>query len=238
MTENRTIEEPGSGGEDRSVGRNFVDVVTEPSATFEDVAERPKWLVPLIVIVVATVALSYVLGPVQMEIQKLQVMERFSGEQLEAALAQIERWGPYAPAITVVATPVFLAIFAFLFWGFGLVSGAKNATYGVAFTSMVYLGTIQVLMQLAQLVVVGIKGAETVAREGGLPLFGLSLFVERGDLPLLAWTFVVGLNFFSIWYAIVMGIAGVHALKMGRGAAATFAVILWFLGSLLLAMQT
>lgn len=219
----------------RSMGRNFADVVMEPSATFEDVAERPRWFVPLLVIVVASVIVSIFLSPVQLEVQKLQAMEKFSGEQLEAALRGIERFGRFAPLITVIVTPLFLAIFAFLFWGFGLVSGAKNSEFAVAFVSMVYLGTIQVLLQVAQIVVVQIKGVETVAREG-LPLFGLSMFMERGDLPLLVWTFIVGINFFSIWYAIVLGIAGVHALKMSRGAAATFAVILWLLGSLIIAL--
>lgn len=237
MTENPPIPEPGASEGGRSVWQNFADVVMEPSATFEDVGERPRWVVPLVVIVVATVIVSIFLTPVQMEVQKLQIMERFDGEQQEAALRQIEQFGKFGPAITVIATPVFLAIFGFLFWGFGLVSGARNATFKVAFTSMIYLGTIQVLMQLAQLVVVQIKGAGTVAREGGLPLFGLSLFMERGDLPLAIWTFVVGLNFFTIWYAIVMGIAGVHALKMSKGAAGTFAVVMWVLGSLLMALQ-
>ncbi len=39
----------------RSVAKNFGDVILEPSATFEDVAERPRWLVPLIVIAVAKI---------------------------------------------------------------------------------------------------------------------------------------------------------------------------------------
>jgi len=227
---------PTAAHGNRSVWRNFADVVLEPSATFEDVAERPRWVVPLVVIVVASLIVSIFLSPVQLEIQKLQAMERFSGEALEATLRQIERFGRFAPLISVIGTPLFLAIFAFLFWGFGLVSGAKNSEFAVAFASMVYLGTIQVLLQVAQIVVVQIKGVETVAREG-LPLFGLSMFVERGDLPLFAWTFIVGINFFSIWYAIVLGIAGIHALEMSRGAAATFAVILWLLGSLLIAVQ-
>ena len=53
----------------------------------------------------------------------------------------------------------------------------------------------------------------------------------------VVWGFVQNVNFFAIWYTAVLAVAGVHALKMGKGSAWSFAVAMWVVGGLLLALQ-
>jgi hypothetical protein len=132
---------------------------------------------------------------------------------------------------------VFSAIFALLFWGWAAISGAREPTYKVAYTAMIYTGVIQILQAIAQAIVVALKGPEQVAREGGPPTFGLALFMERGDMPGLLWGLLANINFFAIWGAIVLAIAGVHALRMSKGAAWGFAVAMWLITGLFLAFS-
>lgn len=222
----------------RSVWENLRDVVLEPIATFEDVAQRPRWLTPLGVVLAITVVVSWVMLPAIVEQQRLQVLERVPPEQQEQALQQVEMFAGWLGLLfSIVSTPVMIAIVAFLLWGFALAAGAKRARFGVAFTAMTYASVIHVLQGIAQAVVVAIKGAEQVAREGGAPTFGLGLFLERGELPALLYGILVNVNFFSIWYAVVLGIAGVHAIKMSKGAATAFAVMMWLVGGVVLAFQ-
>lgn len=56
-------------------------------------------------------------------------------------------------------------------------------------------------------------------------------------MPALLWGFLANINFFSIWGAIVLAIAGVHAMRMGKGAAWGFAIFLWLIGGLFLAFS-
>ena len=221
--------EPG-----RSVVKNIIDVFVEPSATFKDVAERPKWLVPLIISLVVGFALSYLLLPMTVELQRLGMAEReMTPEQIDQAMGFVK----FYPVIGLVIGTVFTAVFAFFFWGWATVSSAKNARYVVAFTALTYCGFIYLLQIIAQAVVVQIKGGEEVAREGGPPTFGLGLFLEQGEMNGLLWGLIESVNFFAIWSAVVLAIAGIYALRMSRGSATAFAVFMWVIGGLLMALQ-
>jgi len=216
----------------RSVWQNFLDVAFAPSATFDDVREHPRWLVPLLVVMAATMAVSFLLMPATLELQRVQLAGRdMTPEQIEGAMGMVRLFSVVGAPVAAV---VFTALFALLFWGWAAISGAREPTYKVAFTAMIYTGVIQLLQAIAQAIVVLIKGAEQVAAEGGLPTFGLALFLERGDMPGLLWGFLANINFFSIWGLIVTAIAGVQALRMGKGAAWGFAIVTWLLGGLFL----
>ncbi|MGH7572124.1 MAG: YIP1 family protein [Gemmatimonadota bacterium] len=224
---------------ERSVLENFRDVIFAPSATFEEVGRRPHVLVPLLVLMAATLVASYLLMPLWTELQQLKVMENpdLSPEQRDAAISGLESFKWLGLVISPIGFAVVLAVSALLFWGWAAISGAKNAEYKIAFGSLTYAGVVGVLQLYLQAVVTQIKGIEQVAREGGPPLFGLSLFLDRDDFPSLVWGQLANFNFFSIWYAVLIAIAGIHALKMSRGSATTIAVILFVIGGFFLSFQ-
>ncbi len=222
----------------RSVWENMRDVVLAPSATFEDVRERPRWLAPLLVIMALTLVTSFLMIDLYMEMQRAGVMARdMPAEQREQALLTMESFKYVGLVAGPILVAVFSAIFALLFWGWAAISGAREPTYKVAYTAMIYTGVIQILQAIAQAIVVALKGPEQVAREGGPPTFGLALFMERGDMPGLLWGLLANINFFAIWGAIVLAIAGVHALRMSKGAAWGFAVAMWLITGLFLAFS-
>lgn len=230
--------EPGTVITGRSTWENMRDVVLAPSATFEDVRARPRWLVPLLVIMAATLVTSFVMLPLYTELQRAGVMARdMPAEQREQALQTMEKFRYVGLVAGPILVAIFSALFALLFWGWAAISGAREPTYKVAFTAMIYTGVIQILQAVAQAIVVTLKGAEEVAREGGPPTFGLALFMERGDMPALLWGMLANINFFSIWGAIVLAIAGVHAMRMGKGAAWGFAIFMWLITGMFLAFS-
>lgn len=219
----------------RSVWQNLIDVVFAPGATFDDVREHPRWLMPLLIVVAITVVVSFLMMPMTIELQRAQMAERgMTPEQIENALGMVRFFSVIGAPVAVV---VFTALFALLFWGWAAISGAHQASYKIAFTAMVYSGVIQILQAIAQTVVVYIKGPEQVALEGGPPTFGLALFLERGDMPGLLWGLVASVNFFAIWSLIVMAIAGIHAMRMSKGAAYAFAIVTWLIGAVFLSLQ-
>lgn len=238
MEEQRGTSEVGTPTAGRSTWENMRDVVLAPSATFEDVRARPRWLVPLLVIMAATLVTSFIMMPLYMELQRAGVMARdIPADQREQALQTMESFKYVGLIAGPLLVAIFTAIFALLFWGWAAISGAREPTYKIAFTALIYTGVIQILQAVAQAIVVALKGAEQVAREGGPPTFGLALFMERGDMPALLWGLLANINFFSIWGAVVVAIAGVHAMRMGKGAAWGFAILLWLIGGLFLAFS-
>jgi hypothetical protein len=177
--------------------------------------------------------------PVWSELQALKLAANpdMSPEQRETAIAGMQRFMWIGLLISPVGFAVITALLALLFWGWAAISGAGNADYKVAFSSLIYASVVIVVQMVLQAVVIGIKGAEQIAREGGPPLFGLSLFLDRDDLPRLAWGLLASLNFFSIWYTILVVIAGIHALRMSRGSAIAVAVAMFLVGAMLLSFQ-
>jgi len=220
----------------RSTWDNLRDVVLAPSDTFEDVRERPRWLIPLIVVMGATLIVSYFMMPLYSEMQRAGVMASdMTPEQREQALQGMEAFKWIGLAAGPIMVGIVSALIALLFWGWAAISGARDPQYKVAFTAMVYANVIQILQAVAQAIVVAVKGAEQVALEGGPPTFGLALFLERGDMPRLLYGLLANVNFFSIWAAIVMAIAGVVAMRMSKGAAYGFAIAMWLIGGVILA---
>lgn len=232
MEHQSPMEHPTASAGGRSVVRNLIDVVFAPSATFEDTREHPRWLVPLLIVMALTVVVSFLLMPMTVEVQRTQMAARdMTAEQIENALGMVRI---FSVGIAPIAVVVFTALFALLFWGWASISGAREPNYKVAFTAMIYSGVIQILQAFAQAIVVFTKGAEQVAREGGPPTFGLALFMERGDMPGLLWGLLSAVNFFAIWSLIVTAIAGIHALRMSKGAAYSFAIFTWLIGAFFL----
>jgi hypothetical protein len=219
----------------RSTWENLRDVVFAPSATFEDVRERPRWLVPLIVVALATLIASFFMMPLYGEMQRVALAARdMTPEQREQALRQMESFKYVGLAFGPIMVAVISALIGLLLWGWAAISGAREPQYKVAFTAIVYTGVIGVLQLIAQSIVVALKGAEQVAGEGGPPTFGLALFMERGDMPKILWGLLASVNFFAIWTAIVVAIAGIHAMRMGKGPAYAFAAAMWVLGAIML----
>jgi hypothetical protein len=225
---------PPSAG--RSTWENLRDVVLAPSATFTDVRERPRWLVPLLVIAAATLIVSYFMLPLYSEMQRIGLMARdMPQEQKEEALRRMEAFKWVGLAVAPIMVGIVSALIGLFLWGWAAISGAREPQYKVAFTAMVYTGVIGVLQAIAQSIVVAAKGAEQVALEGGPPTFGLALFLERGDLPELLYGLLANVNFFSIWTVVVVALAGRHAMKMSKVAANGFAVVMWWIGGVILA---
>lgn len=228
-----------TGSAERSVWKNFTDAVFAPGETFEDVGRRPRILVPLLALLAAVTIVAWFHMPVWSELQALTIAGNpdLSPEQREAAIAGMENFMWIGLAITPIGFGVILALSALLFWGWAAISGAGNADYKVAYSSLIYASVVIVVQMVLQAVVIGIKGAEQVAREGGPPLFGLSLFLDRDELPRLVWGLLASFNFFSIWYTILVVIAGIHALRMSRGSAIAVAVAMFLVGAVLLSFQ-
>lgn len=219
----------------RSTAENLRDVILAPSATFEDVRERPRWLVPLIVVALGTLVASYFMMPLYEEMQRVALMARdMTDEQRAQAMRQMESFKYVGLAFGPIMVAVISALIGLLLWAWAAISGAREPKYKVAFTAIVYTGVIGILQLIAQAVVVALKGAEQVALEGGPPTFGLALFLERGDMPRILWGLLANVNFFAIWTAVVVAIAGIHAMRMGKGAAYAFAIAMWLVGGVML----
>ena len=126
-------------------------MILAPSATFEDVRERPRWLIPLLVVAIGTLVASYFMMPLYEEMQRIALTAReMTDEQRAQAMQQMERFKYVGLAFGPIMVAVISALVGLLLWAWAAISGAREPRYKVAFTAIVYTGVIGILQLIAQ----------------------------------------------------------------------------------------
>jgi hypothetical protein len=233
MTDVTPAVEAPSSEKPSSPFSRMVGVLFSPTQTFADIARKPDWVVPAIVIILVALAAAIVTVPrIDFESQFREAFEAkgMSGPQVEQATkftVAITKGTQYLSPLLIIG---FLAVVALLYWvGTKMVGGA--ATYQQVFSVALYAWMPLVIKLLARIPIVLTKHnispqeVETVVRSS--PAF-LTSFKAN---PML-WALFQRLDLFLIWSLIlaVIGLAAAARLSKAKTAAVVFVV--WCLGTL------
>lgn len=197
-----------------SLPRRLVQVFAAPAALFDRLRERPVWLDVLILLVVVSVVSNFL---VPEEAIRAMLESRMppdaDPEQLDQMVAFSRVWGR---VLAFVGTPIMIAIVAgFAILVFNVLLGGE-ATYRQLFSATTHTFVIYTAGALLALALSAARG-ELVTPSLDLLVPGLS----EGYLFRL----LRGVNLFSLWSAIVLGIA-VSRIYPKRSAGAAAAVFL------------
>jgi len=183
-------------------------VFTSPSSAARGIAERPGWLLPLIIVLVASFLFGFITYKYQVESQR-EMLERIQSERgveidIDARLAPT----PVKKILAGVQTALFLAIFLILvpaavLNGVAKVAGA-NVGFKRMFAWMAAVGLISVLGMLIKMPIAFAKGSIDVRTS--LALLAPSVGIQT-PLGVLLNSF----DIFSIW-AVVAAVIGFAVL--------------------------
>ncbi len=219
-------------------------VFFEPSKAFADIAERPRWLVPLLLVILATLAYYVTYGQKigwaslvqqQMDTPRMQQqMERLSPEQRQQQMAIQAKFIPigyYASA--VVFMPLAYLFSALILWG--IASGLMSAgvRYKQIFAIVCYAALTAVVSKILAIVVIFLKDPEQFNLMNPLAFNPAAFMDPKG--PKFMYTLAMGLDVFAIWALILtaIGLKAAAKKKMSFGGA-LFAVCLPYVALLLL----
>ncbi len=204
-----TIETSSAGP--MNAGARLLNVIIEPTRTFADIAARPGWLVPMIVVVLVSVGFTFALSShigweqiLRHGIETAKQTQNLSAEQREAAVQTQMKFVPIvAPVGAVLAPPVMMLIYAGIFqFIFTTVLGGTvvfKQTLAVVAHSMIP----GVISSLANLVVLYMKDPSEfdVNNPSG---FNLGFYLDPQSSP--AWLVSLGssLDVFSIWILLLL----------------------------------
>ena len=194
-------------------------VLYEPGAVFERLRDRPRILVPMVSIVMLTLALGFVAKP-------------YFEAALGAMMAQQAQGAanPMSPGtlatIQIVSAsafmPVVILIGAGILWVAVSLFGA-DASYRKLLSVQSHAMILYVAQLVAGIVVLSMRGVESVTSVADLqPAFGLDLLMPdaKGYLGAV----LKGVNVFSVWGVVLqgIGITKTHntSRETGYGAAA------------------
>lgn len=235
-------EPQGMGEASRLTGVFF-----EPSKTFEDIAARPVFWVPLILIIV--VAIAYLalfaqhVGWERMLRHQFEISSRaqqMTPEQREQAINMQLRFAPVAAYVFVVlGIPLSYVIWAAIL--LGIVKGIMSAPvrFKQAFAAVVYGSLPSVLFSILAIVVMFMKNPDDFNMQNPL-VFNPGAFLDPATGSKFIYSLASSLDLFTIWTLFLIGIglkaAGGKRLSTGGAMTAVFLPwAIWTLGKAALA---
>ena len=97
----------------KGVLERIIGIFVSPAETLRDIAARPSWLLPLLLVAVITAGGTYFLKDVivQQEIEKME-KKNMPEEQIKQAMPFMDMMGIIAPVSTLIFTPIMFLVFA------------------------------------------------------------------------------------------------------------------------------
>ncbi len=205
---------------------DVVNVLHEPTAVFERVREKPRVLVPYVVIVVALLAIAIAMRPFY-EAGIRGMMANLPPEQ--AARVDPSRQSLFILIFTPINVIVALLLGAGFLWVLTSLTG-NEARYKLLMSVLAYAYVTFVLVSIVSSVVLYVRGVESVTGLRDLrPAIGLDLFAPNAS------GFVAGLlnaiNPFSVWGVWLTGVGVAVTHKISRGTGITIAAVAFLLAA-------
>ena len=224
-------EEPQPKG--LSEGSRLAGVFFEPAKTFEDVAARPNFWAPLILIMV--VALVYIVlygqhvGWERMIRHQTEMSSRAAQLSPEQRETQIQMGAKFAPIIgyvgVLLGVPLATLIMAAVL--LGIVKGMMSAQVRLkqVFAILCYASMPGVIMMLLAIAVMFMKSPDDFNMQNPL-VFNPGAFLDQVTTSKFIYSLASAIDLFTLWKLVLIGIglkvAGGRQLSMGGAMTAVF----------------
>lgn len=220
--------------EDSSFGRLF-GVLFSPGKTFRSIAERPTWLVALLVLMLATAAVWYVAGS-RMDFRDVitegarQTGREVPPEQLEPQIEVMEKAGRYIYAGSTPLVVAFFTLFtALIYWlafkllgsDFSYKSSLSTTLHAAMPLVVSFLLSLPVILSKPSLVFQDIKTGTFLASN--------LAFLAPEDAPAWVTAALASLDFFGLW-SLALTIIGFRAVsRKPTQTVAITVIVVWLI---------
>lgn len=207
------------------------NVLHEPTAVFERLREKPRVLVPYVVIVVLLMVIAFFMRPAYAAAFQGMIAEL---PPERAAAINPDRQTIFIFLFTPVNVLVGLAIGAGLLWVLTSLTGGEGR-YKTLMSVLTHAYVTFVLVSAVTALVILTRGTDTITSFRDLrPPVGLDLLAPNAS------GFVGGLlnaiNPFSIWGVWLTGVGIAVTHRVGRGTGITVAAIAFLIGAAIVAL--
>lgn len=214
----------------------LVGAVTSPRATFESIARKPGWLLPVLLLIVVSLAGSlsaihrgYTIAVLEKQYETNPMLAGLTPEQRQQNAAMAMRLQvPMAFVGAIIGTPVVLLIIAVVFLGAFRVSFGAGIKFAQSFAITAYAAVPWILKALLTLAVVWARPPTASNVMRNLSISGLAGYLPSGAAP---WLVSLGgkLEIFNIWVLLLLavGYAAASAKKARFGGALAVVLVVW-----------
>jgi len=209
-------------------------VFFEPGVAFADIAARPRWVVPVLLIILGIIAFNVTYGSHvgwhtlvmdQLDTPKAaERMQNMTAEQRQQAIAMQEKMMPFIYTIGPVLMPLAFVISAGLMMGM-LATMSSGLRFKQVFAITCYAGLVGIIANILGIVVMFLKSPDQFNFMNPLA-FNPAAFMDPKSSSKFLYTLGTGLDLFKIWGAVLTAI-GIK-VAAGNRISATGAALVVF----------
>jgi len=206
--------------------QRFMGIFLSPRETYESIDRKPDWVMPLLVLVLITVAFTFITMPISMPEQMAKQREKLeekgqSAEEIDAAMAMGEKFGKIiGPIGAAIGTGLILVLMSaiFLFIGNFILGG--QTTFLKMFSVYLYTSLIGILAMLVKLPLILSKNTTDVS-------FSLAMLLPADAAKSFLYYILKSIELFSIWHFALLAIAFSVLYKFSMKKSAWVMVVLF-----------
>lgn len=203
-------------------------LVTAPGDTMRGIAEKPDWIVPLIIIILLSVAMNLILSPrIDFETQmREQFAERGMAEQqIDDAMENVAKFQKFSAWFALVFSVVMLVLIAALFLLIAKVFGGEG-TYKQFLSVTEYAWMPQILKALLLTLLVWRAGTVDAVSMQTLLKSNLGFLADPAEAPAL-FALLSSIDVFNFATIGLMSIGYGHASRIGTRKMAVAVVVVY-----------
>ena len=217
-----------------AIGR-IIGVFFSPKATFEDIVRKPSWVVPLVLLTLFSIGVSFAINQrinwrefMTQQIEKSPQSANMSAEQKEQ---RIEGGAKFSPMLTwtigVCGPIIFTLVVALVMWGAYNLLGGANTNFGTSFAITAHAALTGLVSSLLFILVLYLKPPGTVDLENPVATNLAAVLPDDSAKWLVA--LLKSMDIFTFWTLILLaiGFAATNPKKLRGSKAFTIAFSVW-----------
>ncbi|MGA2274837.1 MAG: YIP1 family protein [Bryobacteraceae bacterium] len=209
-------------------------VFFDPKKTFEDIAKRPTWIVPVVLMIIAALAVSMTMSQrigweriVRHGMEANSRVQQMTPEQREQALTLGVKIASIMGYAGIVLVPVIYVIMAavLLVMASGILSAGVR--FKQVFAVVCYASLTGLISSILTIVVMFLKNPDELDIQNPLAFFNPGAFMDPNSGSKFVYSLATSLDLFSFWAILLMavGLKAAAGKKLTFGSA-LFAVVL------------
>lgn len=212
----------------------IIGVFFSPKATFADIARRPSWILPVVIMTVIGIGVGFALNQkvdwrdvASKRIEESPRAANLSAEQKEQQLAMSAKISPYAAYAIGALGPILAVVIvaAVMLLAYNVIGGA-NGSFGAAMGIVSHAFVVSILSSLLFILILYLKPPGTVDLDNPVATNVGAFLPENTPKALMA--LGKSLDIFSIWTLLLIsaGFAAVNPKKL-QGKSLSIAIAVW-----------
>jgi len=189
-----------------SVGQQIVKIFTDPITFFQHLRDNPTWLLPLILIILMSIAFASITKDQMLEYRKQMILdsEKIPEEFKDQSIEQIENMTPTAYYVqTVLGSVIGIAIVYVIGAGLFLLVGnfflGGKATFKQMFALFTWANMVSIVEMLVKMILILQKNSMEVYTS-------LALLMDPAKSKTFLFQLLNAVDIFAIWKVILWAI--------------------------------